>query len=269
MDTYGTSPEVTMSHDEKHALQTLKATTRYVDGRYEVGLLWKQKAELPNNFNSAILQFKRMQKRLNSQPEVKQLFADTISKDLASGYIRKLSPEEIPSTGWLLPEHGVMHPHKPGKLRRVSNARSKYRGVCLNDMLLPGPDLLANLLGVLIRFRERKYPLTADIEAMFMQVSVRPADRKFLRFLRGTVDAQFYEYLRFIFGAACSPTCANFALQKCADDNVDDFPDTAAIIKQHFYMDDLFVSTDTVDEAISLFQTLRCVLLKGGFNLTK
>ena len=27
MDTYGTSPEVTMSHDEKHALQTLKATT--------------------------------------------------------------------------------------------------------------------------------------------------------------------------------------------------------------------------------------------------
>ena len=269
MDTYGTSPEVTMSHDEKHALQTLKATTRYVDGRYEVGLLWEQKAELPNNFNSAILQFKRMQKRLNSQPEVKQLFADTISKDLASGYIRKLSHEEIPSTGWLLPEHGVMHPHKPGKLRRVFNARSKYRGVCLNDMLLPGPDLLANLLGVLIRFRERKYPLTADIEAMFMQVSVRPADRKFLRFLWGTVDAQFYEYLRFIFGAACSPTCANFALQKCADDNVDDFPDTAAIIKQNFYMDDLFVSTDTVDEAISLFQTLRCVLLKGCFNLTK
>ena len=32
MDTYGTSPEVTMSHDEKHALQTLEATTRYVDG---------------------------------------------------------------------------------------------------------------------------------------------------------------------------------------------------------------------------------------------
>ena len=176
MDTYGTSPEVTMSHDEKHALQTLKATTRYVDERYEVGLLWKQKAELPNNFNSAILQFKRMQKCLHSQPEVKQLFANTISKDLASGYKRKLSPEELPSTGWLLPEHGVMLPHKPGKLRRVSNARSKYRGVCLKDMLLPGPDLLANLLGVLIRFRERKYPLTADIEAMFMQVSVRPAD---------------------------------------------------------------------------------------------
>ena len=101
-----------------------------------------------------------------------------------------------------------MHPHKPGELRCVSKARSKYRGMCLNDMLLPGPDLLANLLGVLIRFREQKYPLTTDIEAMFMQVSVRPADRKFLQFFWGTEDAEFIEYLRFIFGAACSPNCA-------------------------------------------------------------
>ena len=156
------------------------------------------------------------------------------------------SPEN-PSTGSLLPEHGVMHPQKPGTLRRVSNARSKYRGVCLNEMLLPVPALLANLLGVLIRFRERKYPQTADNKAMFMQVSVRSADRKFLRFLWVAEDAELYEYLRFIFGPACSPTCAMFALQKCDDDNVNDFPDTAAIFKQTFFMNDLFVSTDTVD----------------------
>ena len=98
---------------------------------------------------------------------MKQLFSDTVSKDLANGYIRKLNPGEIPSTGWLLPEHGLMHPHKPGKLRRVSNARSKYRGVCLNDMLITGPDLLANLLGVLIRFRERKYPLQTSKRCLY------------------------------------------------------------------------------------------------------
>ena len=223
-----------MSHEEKPALKTLKATTRYVDGRYEVGLLRKQKAELLNNFNSAILQFKRMQNRLNSQLEVKQ-FSDTIGKDLTIFFMRKLSPKEIPSTRWLLREHGVMHPHKPGKLRRVSNARSKCHGVCLNAMLLPGPDLLANLLGVFIRFREWKYPLTADMEAMFTQVSVRPADRKFLRVLWGTEDAEFYETFRFVFGAACSSTCANFSLQKRADDNADDFPDNAAIIKLNFH----------------------------------
>ena len=43
-----------MSHDDKQDFQTLKVTTRYVDGRYEVGLLCKPDAELPNNFNSDV-----------------------------------------------------------------------------------------------------------------------------------------------------------------------------------------------------------------------
>ena len=34
-------------------------------------------------------------------------------------------------------------------------------------------------------------------------------------------------------------------------------------------MDNRFVSTDTVNEAVSMYRSLRCVLLKGRFNLTK
>ena len=34
-------------------------------------------------------------------------------------------------------------------------------------------------------------------------------------------------------------------------------------------MDDLFVSTDTVNEALSMYQSLHYVLLKNRFNLTK
>ena len=43
-DTYETSPEVTMSHDEKYALQTLKATTRYGKWRYEVYIALETKS---------------------------------------------------------------------------------------------------------------------------------------------------------------------------------------------------------------------------------
>ena len=136
-------------------------------------------------------------------------------------------------------------------------------------MLLTGPDLLANLLGIILRFREKRYPLSADIEAMYMQVSVRPADRKFLRFLWGETDPHFFEYLRFVFGAKSSPTCANFALQTCADDHSDEYPHIKRIVRDHFYMDDLFVSTDTIQEAIGIVRDLRLVLSRGGFNLTK
>ena len=37
-------------------------------------------------------------------------------------------------------------------------------------------------------------------------------------------SARFYEYTRFVFWAECSPTCANFALQTCGDDNKNGYP---------------------------------------------
>ena len=38
------------------------------------------------------------------------LYQNTIDQDLSKLYIRKLEPDEIPSTGWVLPEHGVINP---------------------------------------------------------------------------------------------------------------------------------------------------------------
>ena len=127
-----------------------------------------------------------MKIQLNKNSEKLALYQNTIDQDLSKHYIRKLEPDEILSTGWILPEYGVINPNKPGKLRRVSNAKSKFKGVCLNDMLLTGPDLLCNLLGVITRFREGKHPITADIEGMYMQVSVNPEDRKFSSFPLGS-----------------------------------------------------------------------------------
>ena len=43
------------------------------------------------------------------------------------------------------------------------------------------PDLLQNLVGIIFRFRERPFGLSADIEAMFMQVQVPLEDAKCLR----------------------------------------------------------------------------------------
>ena len=129
--------------------------------------------------------------QLNKNSEKLALYQNTIDHDLSKHYIRKLEPDEIPSTGWILLEHGVMNPNKPGKLRRVSNAKSKVKRICLNDMLLTGPDLLCNLLEVSTRFRKQKHPITADIEEMYMQVSVNPEDKKFLRFLWGRENPNF------------------------------------------------------------------------------
>ena len=152
MKTYATSPEITMSSDERHAMKTLRKTISLYDNRYQLGLLWKPNANLPNNYKAAIAQYNRMKIQLNKNSEKLALYQNTIDQNLSKHYIWKLEPDEIPSTVWILPEHGVINPNKPGKLRRVSNAKSKFKGVCLNDMLLTRPDLICNLLGVITRF---------------------------------------------------------------------------------------------------------------------
>ena len=262
METYGTSPEGTLSKDEKHALETLRQTITYTYGRYQVGILWKPNACLPNNYFAAAQQFKKVKIYLLNEPDKLAMYQVTIANNLTMKYFRKLPSEEIPSTVWILPEHGVTNPNKPGKLRRVSNAKHEFKGACLNEMLLSRPDLISNLLAVICRFRERKYLINADIESKYMQVSVRPEDRKFLRFIWGKTQPDLYEYNRFVFGAKCLPTCANFALQTCGDENKNDYSN----VKE--FIDDYYKSTNTVKEALQISIDLRKVLATGSFNLT-
>ena len=54
--------------------------------------------------------------------------------------------------------------------------------MCLNDLLLGGPDLTNNLVGVLLRFKEYPNAFVADIKQMFSQVFVNENDRDALRF---------------------------------------------------------------------------------------
>ena len=187
--------------------------------RYEVGLLWADdNPNLPNNYYSAYQQFLSMERRLSKDPELKEAYKDTIEKDLENHFVRKLEQEEVVSTEndmqWYLPHHPVKHPHKPGKVRRVCSAASKFKGVSLNDKLLSGPDLLRNLEGIVFRFREHLIAITADIESMFLQVAVPKEECRVLRFLwrdKPDDNIEIFEYTRHVFGeSAVEKTKANF-----------------------------------------------------------
>ena len=78
-----------------------------------------------------------------------------------------------------------MHPKKPNKVRVVFDASAKYENDSLNNHLLKGPDLINNLVSILIQFRLGKYAVTADIEQMFHQIKVKKSDQDALRFLWG------------------------------------------------------------------------------------
>lgn len=73
-----------------------------------------------------------------------------------------------------------------------------------------------------------------------------------------------------LFGGVSSPSCANFALRKTADDNEDVYgPEIANTVKRNFYVDDCLKSVQSEQTAISHVEHLTGLLKKGGFRLTK
>ena len=102
-----------------------------------------------------------------------QLYEKSLTTDLENNYVKPVTFQyPQPELLWYLPHHPVTNPNKPGKVRRVANAASTYKGVSLNPCLETGPDLLNNMFVLLLRFREKPVAVSTVIEGMFMQKSI-------------------------------------------------------------------------------------------------
>ena len=105
----------------------------------------------------------------------------------------------------------------------------------------------------------------ADIEKMFFQVRVRKEDQSFLRCLwrpNGDLEQKAEEYCMTVhlFGAVLSPACANYALQRTADDNEESYgSEVANTLKRNFYVNDFLKSGSTEEETIKLAKDVKAV----------
>ena len=268
---------MSMSQNDQRALNIMKGTVKLSNGHYEIGLPWKNHPpHLENNRPQAENRLQLLKKRLQKDAILHEKYTDFMADLLQKSYARKVTTEEqLQREKWYLPHHPVFHPQKPGKVRVVFDCSAKYRGSSLNYQLLQGPDLTNTLVGVLTRFREEPVAFMADVEAMFYQVRVQPEDCEYLRFLwwpHGHLgkEPEEYQMLVHLFGGDSSPSCANYALKRTAEDNKEDFDAvTIATVKRNFYVDDCLKSVPTNPKAVKLVGELRELLSRGGFRLTK
>ena len=159
-----------------------------------------------------------------------------------------------------------MHPKKPNKVRVIFDACTKYKSDSLNDRLLKGPDLINNLVSILIQFRLGKYAVTADIEQMFHQVKVKKSDQDALRFLwrfLKTENPQEYAMTVHLFGKSDSPCCSNYALKQCAKDHLQS-ENVIECVDNNFYMDDFVKSTSSEKFLLQICQVIIKVLASAN-----
>ena len=278
MESYGAlKPVEPQSASDARAHNILENTTVHNGKRYDVGMLWAEdNIELPNNYFSAIVKLKSLEKRPTKDQTLWEKYSNSIEEDLGKGYVVRVKDahkvESRSKRKWYLPHHPVVKPNKPGKVRRVLNGAAKFHGASLNKSLLTGPHLIQNLIYVLLRTRQHPFAVSTDIEGMFRQNGVLTCGQPSFRFLwreDPTTNVVVHQYTRHIFGAKDSPPCANYALQRTTSDNAKEYPEAVKAVLENFFMDDNLDSVESPERSHIRSKELVHLHHLGGFKYTK
>ena len=266
------------SYEDFKFMRQLTDSIHECNGHYEMPLPFKHSdTVLPDNKGMALRRLSHLKRRLEQDNNYKRDYENFMRDVINRGYCEKVSDdhEYRPGTKWFIPHHAVYHPKKPSKMRVVFDCSAKYKGVSLNDMLLQGPDMTNDLLGVLCRFRKEPIAISCDIEKMFYQFFVNEEHRDYLSFLWWddddySVEPSVYRMTVHLFGAVSSPGCANFGMKKAADDGEEQLGKPAADFVRHdFYVDDGLTSVATAEQGIELVNNTILLCASKGLRLHK
>ena len=143
-----------------------------IDGHYQFSLpLRKESTLFPDNTSQALPRLNSLKKKLTSNSNFHEYYTIFMTDLLDRGYAEAVDADdttgEIGRIWYFLITEFITHIN-----RIVFDCSTKCKGVSLNSMLLSGPDMTSNLLGVLLRFRLEEVAVIGDVECMFYQVKV-------------------------------------------------------------------------------------------------
>ena len=239
------------------------------DLHYSAPLPLKCDPNLPNNRGSALKRLDGLKVKLSRDSEYKAKYTAVMKESFDGGFFEPVPPEETQSGKvWYIPHHGV--PKGQNQVRVVFDCSAKCQGICVNDVLLSGPNLLNEMLGICMRFRSDKVGMICDIQKMYYQFRVDIGHRDLLRFFwwpNGDTTLAPVEYRMsvHIFGAVSSSGVATYGLRKIALDHGSKYPPSVSeFITRDFYVDDGQTALNTVSEARELLLNTQKLLAEGG-----
>ena len=233
--------------------------------------------DLPSSRENAMKRLKSTARTLYRKPTMKEQYFGFMQNIFDNDHAEKIPEEDMkpekPCS--YLPHFAVYHPKKPDKIRVVFDSAAECDGISLNKLLLSGPDMTNNLLGVLLRFRQNPVAIVADIEQMFHSFKVKGEHGDLLRFLwfkDNDPNGEITEYRMkvHIFGNTSSPAVANHGLRKTAEVGEAEFgSDAKAFVHNNFYVDDGLHSAPDPGSAIDLLRRTQAMLATANLRLHK
>ncbi|GFU92575.1 integrase catalytic domain-containing protein [Trichonephila clavipes] len=213
-------------------------------------------------------------RRLFKDKQMENLYREFMQQYLDVGHMEKVeehSDETIANNiCYYLPHHGVFRPDKTTtKLRVVFNgSASTTSGLSLNDLLLKS-EVKEDIFEIMTRFRTHKYAFTTDIQMMFRQILIDPAQRDLLRIMWKTGANEkpvIYRLKTVTYGTASAPLLAVRTLKQLAMDEASRFPLASKVALQDVYMDDIVSGAQDLDTARQLQCQLQNMLETCGMK---
>ena len=131
-------------------------------GQWSASYPWiKDPCSLTYNKQAVLGTLRSCERKLLKNKELADLYSAQIQDMMNRNVCRKIEKTEIDNYQgplYFLPHHHVLKLESQSTpCRIVFNSSAKCNGQSLNDLLVKGPDMLNNLPGVLLRFREEQY----------------------------------------------------------------------------------------------------------------
>ena len=143
-------PEQRMTAEERAAVAQVSETLEVRNGRYKIGIPWKEgKLKFTNNYDVALVRLQSQEKSLKRKgPEVMEAYNKIFQGYERKDYIRQVPQSEVEKQ-WFLPHFPVVKEDRvTTKVQVVFDAAAKHDGKSLNDAIWPGPKLQRDLVDV-------------------------------------------------------------------------------------------------------------------------
>ncbi|CAC5378088.1 unnamed protein product [Mytilus coruscus] len=148
------------SIEDNYFLKQVNESIKIEDGQYHVAVPFRNKeVKFPNNDSQGLNRLKGLRIKITKSQKFKNDYVSFMNNLFSKGYAVKVPINELNQDYgrvWYIPHHGIYHHKKPNKIRGLFDCSASHMGVSLNVLLLQGPDLANNLLGVLLPFRSEK-----------------------------------------------------------------------------------------------------------------
>jgi hypothetical protein len=132
-----------MTVEEKAAMTKVAETLTFENGRYTVGIPWREgEPKLGNSYEAALVRLKSQERSLKRKgPNIMKAYSHVFEEYEKKDYIKEVTKSETKEQ-WFLPHFPVIRLDKDTtKVRVLFDAAMKHEGQSLNDAIRPGPKL--------------------------------------------------------------------------------------------------------------------------------